>query len=136
MANKPPPGKPKPIRWTINQASMEFGVERKTLTSKLRGLEAQPADDGRYSTLQIDAAIHGDSDAEKLRLLQEQFRKLKLENDRKSGEQVDKEMVFKAYEGVFICLRQTILGSNMTDAEKAECLAQLRHDTMEAKPIE
>jgi len=129
-------GKPQPYRWTIEKAASEFGVDRKTMTKKLRAQDTAPAEDGRYSTLQIYLALSGDVEAERIRLLQEQSRRLKLANDRKSGEQVDAETVFRTYEGVFIALRQTILASHLNDAEKAECLANLRHDTMEAKAIE
>ena len=127
-------GKVQRIRWTIHKAATEFGIDQKTLSTKLA--EVEPGADKLYSTRQIADALFDDAKAEKVRLTQEQTRKYKLANDKKAGEQVDAETVFKAYEGVFICLRQTIMGSNMTDAEKAECLAQLRHDTMEAKPIE
>ena len=126
----------KPIRWTLNAAADEFGVHRATLAKKLRAQEAAPADDGRYSTAQICAALFDDVEAERIRLLQEQSRRLKLANDRKAGEQVDAETVFRTYEGVFIALRQTILASHLDDAEKAECLANLRHDMIEAKAIE
>jgi hypothetical protein len=43
-------------------------------------------------------------------------------------ETIDVETVYKAYERVFIAIRKTILASPLTDAEKAEALAQLRHD--------
>jgi|SRR5271165_6976564 len=129
-------GKAQPIRWTLEKAAIEFGTDRKTLTKKLRAQEAAPAEDGRYSTQQICVALFDDVEAERIRLLQEQSRRLKLANDKKSGEQVDADTVFRNYEGVFIALRQTILASHLSDAEKAECLSNLRHDLLDAKAIE
>ncbi|SRR6266852_3035394 len=131
---KPPPGKPKPTRWTIAQASTDFPIDRKTLTKKLRDLE--PGEDGKYSTKQILSVLFDDVQAERIRLYREQADRLEIQNAKARAEQVDVETVYKAYEGVFIALRQSVLASNMTDAEKAECLAKFRHDTTEANPIE
>ena len=48
------------------------------------------------------------------------------------------EEVWKCYEAVFQAMRATILGSKLTDEEKGECLAQMRHDpepvTISAEP--
>jgi phage terminase Nu1 subunit (DNA packaging protein) len=124
------------LRWTLEKAAMEFGIHRSTLTKKLRSGDTEPGTDGRYSTQQIAAAIYNDADSERTRLYREQADRLAIANSKARAEQVDVETVFKAYEGVFISIRGTILASNLTDAEKAEILSNLRHDTTDAAPIE
>ena len=131
-----PAPKHQAIRWTIEKAATEFGVNRGTLTKKLRTNETEPAEDGKFSTKQIVSAIYDDSQSERTRLYREQADRLAIANAKSRSEQVDAETVFKAYEGVFIAIRQTILASNLGDAEKSELLANLRHDTTDAKPGE
>jgi len=128
--------KPQPIRWTIEKASTEFGTNRKTLATKLRQNELEPATDGKFSTQQIVSALYDDAASERTRLYREQADRLAIANAKARAEQVDVETVFRAYEGCFIAIRQTVLASNLTDAEKAELLANLRHDTTDAKPVE
>src|SRR5271165_2781732 len=129
-------GKSQPIRWTIEKATVEFGLHRKTLTTKLREMEIEPAADGKFSTKQICEAIFDDASAERVRLLQEQSRRLKLANDKKAGEQADIETIYKMHEGIFIVCRQTVLGSNLSEEEKSQLISQLRYDVLNAPPIE
>jgi phage terminase Nu1 subunit (DNA packaging protein) len=128
--------KPQPLRWTLEKAAMEFGIHRSTLTKKLRQGDAEPGTDGRYSTQQLVSAIFNDATSERTRLYREQADKLAIENSKSRLETIDVETVYKAYEGCFISIRQTILASNLTDVEKSEILGNLRHDTTEAKPVE
>lgn len=128
--------KDQPLRWTLEKAATEFGIHRSTLTKNLRSGDTEPGTDGRYSTQQIASAIYNDSDSERTRLYREQADKLALANAKTRSEHVDVETVFKAYEGVFISIRGTILASNLTDVEKSDILSNLRHDTTDAKPIE
>jgi phage terminase Nu1 subunit (DNA packaging protein) len=116
------------LRWTLEKAAMNFGIHRSTLTKKLRVGDTEPGPDGKFSTQQIVAAIYNDSNSERTRLYREQGDRLALENAKSRSEQIDVESVWKTYEGIFSAMRKTILASPLTDAEKAEALAQLRHD--------
>jgi phage terminase Nu1 subunit (DNA packaging protein) len=123
------------LRWTIEKAATEFCVDRKRLTRKLRQADLEPSVDGRYSTKEILSAIFDDASSERTRLYREQGDKLAIENAKARSEQIDVESVWKTYEGIFRAMRKTILASPLTDAEKAEALAQLRHDTTDAVPV-
>jgi hypothetical protein len=50
----------------------------------------------------------------------------RVENERLTGELVEVEAVFRTFQGVFISMRQTILGSELSDREKDELLNNLR----------
>jgi phage terminase Nu1 subunit (DNA packaging protein) len=123
------------IRWTIEKAAAEFAVDRKRLARKLHQADLEPSPDGRYSTKEILGAIFDDATSERTRLYREQADKLALENAKSRLETVDAETVYKAYEGIFIAMRKTILGSRLTDAEKAQACGQLVHDIAEPLPI-
>ena len=58
-----------PLRWTVGLAASEFGVDRRTVDSRLKAAAVVPAPDGTFSTGQIAAAIYGDLAGEKLRKL-------------------------------------------------------------------
>src|SRR5271165_265231 len=126
--------------WSADTVARELGIKRDTFVRSAANLSLSPDKEGKWTSKQVFLAITGNAEKnltqERINLLQQQIKRLELENKRTTEELVGADTVYKNYEGVFICLRQTIMGSNMTDAEKAECLAQLRHDTLEAKPIE
>lgn len=46
-------------RWTLEHAEREFGPDRSTIAKKLREIDAEPGDDGMYSTRQIFRALGG-----------------------------------------------------------------------------
>jgi len=123
------------LRWTIEKAATEFGCDRKRLTRQLRQSDDEPSHDGRFSTKQIVAAIFNDTNSERTRLYREQADKLSLENNKTRSEHVGVDIVWKAYEGIFAAMRKTILASPLSDAEKADALAQLRHDLTEPVPV-
>jgi phage terminase Nu1 subunit (DNA packaging protein) len=127
---------PQLIRLTVSAAAVEFGLDRNTLTKRLKRADVEPGTDGRYSIQQIVSALYDDASSERTRLYREQADKLALENAKSRMETIDVETVYKAYEGVFIAIRQTILASNLNDIEKSEILGNLRHDTTEARPAE
>ena len=60
MPKKPFP----PVRWTINHAAAEFGIDRATLSNRLRAAGIAAGTDGRFSSKQIAAAVLGDRGAE------------------------------------------------------------------------
>jgi hypothetical protein len=123
------------LRWTIEKAAMNFGVDRKRLTRKLRQADLERSPDGKYSTKQIVSAIYDDASSERCRLYREQADRLSIANAKARAEQVDVDAVYKAYEGVFVRMRKTILTSPLTDVEKSEILSNLRHDTPEPLPV-
>ena len=47
----------KAIRWSIRQAAVEFGLDRATMTHRLRRSGQLPGHDGKYATREIYAAL-------------------------------------------------------------------------------
>lgn len=114
------------IRWTLDKACKEFGANRNTLTRLVRVAGIEPGNDGKFSTAQIASAIYGDKAAEDLRKTREEADKLAIHNAKQRGSLVEAEAVFRTFQGVFVSMRQTILGSELSDREKDELLNNLR----------
>ena len=57
----------KPIRWTRQHAAAEFGLDAQTLSARLVAASIAPAEDEKFSTQQIVAAIFGDLARQKTR---------------------------------------------------------------------
>src|SRR6185369_16203624 len=54
-------------RWSISEASGEFGIHRDALSKRLRVAGILAGVDGAFSTKQITNAIYGDFDAQHLK---------------------------------------------------------------------
>lgn len=70
--------------------------------------------------------MFGDRESEELRKVREEADKVALHNAKERGALVEVEAVFRTFQGVFISMRQTILGSELSDREKDELLNNLR----------
>ena len=70
-----------PIRWTLGLAATEFGLDRRTLSTRAKTSGQVPGDDGKFSTRQINAIINGDTAGEKLRKLRAEADLAELERD-------------------------------------------------------
>jgi hypothetical protein len=70
---------------------------------------------------------------EQTRLARENADAQALENARTRGTLVEAESVYRFYVGVFVSMRQKILGSDLSDCEKADILADLRRAAQRKK---
>jgi phage terminase Nu1 subunit (DNA packaging protein) len=70
---------------------------------------------------------------EQTRLARENADAQALENARTRGTLVEAESVYRFYVGVFVSMRQKILGSDLSDREKADILADLRRAAQRKK---
>src|SRR4051812_24982663 len=53
-------GRPsKAVRWTVEHAATEFGLDRRTLAKRLRDESIEPGGDGKFSTRDICDALFG-----------------------------------------------------------------------------
>jgi hypothetical protein len=52
--------------------------------------------------------------------------RIELEIEQTRSKLIDREVVYKMHEGIFIALRQTVLASGLTDIEKSEMLKEMR----------
>ena len=114
-----------PLRWTLGLAATEYGVDRRTLSTRAKTSGHIPGEDGKFSTRQIDVIIHGDLAGEKLRKLRAEADMAERANREAEGATIAVERVCLLGERFVAASRQVILHSSMTDAEKDETLAEL-----------
>lgn len=116
------------IRWTLKQASEEFGVNIQVLTRKLKSNGVVYGEDKMYSTRQIFDALTVEVDLKKAQL--ENIRRdsaLKATRDSiLKKENVPVALVEKVWSDFVVDLRQKIQNSNLSAKERADILADLQ----------
>lgn len=115
------------IRWGVETAATEFGINPRTLSSRIRTAGLEAGKDGKFSTAQIASAVYGDIDGEKLRLTKEQADKLAIENAESRGTLISVEVLIPRLEKVLASARQRILSNvKLDDEEKDKLILELR----------
>lgn len=96
-AEPDPRGRPsKALRWTVEHAATEFGLDRRTLAKRLRENSVPAGADGRFGTMEICRAVFGDDPGrEKDR---EQARHFRLRNEELERKRVPIEDVEALWE--------------------------------------
>ena len=97
--------------WTVDAASKEFAVAPQTLQKRLRAmpdLEVKPG--GRFTTVQICAAIFGDLDGEQLRETRERADKLALANAKTRRDLIEVPVVESAWADIVLAARSKFTG--------------------------
>ncbi len=114
------------IRWTKEQAAENFQVNPRTLSRRMVAAELIPGDDKKYSTPQICAAVFGDIDGEKLRLVKEQADKYALENAERRGLLVRVDVIAQAVNRAIAAAKAAIdSASNLEREDKDKIMQQL-----------
>lgn len=114
------------LTWKIEPAASEFGINPRTLTNRIRTLGIEPDSKGCFTTQQICAAVFGDMDGEKLRLVREQADKLARENKEAAGELINVVVLSANMQRFFSAARQRILSNiKLEDEEKDKILSEL-----------
>ena len=103
----------------------EFGFSPKTVAQRVHVAGVLPGEDGLFSTTDVHSAICGDIEQEKLRNLQKVNRDLDTGHAVTVGELVDVQDFVSRYETIYAEIRQTILGSKLTDTDKDALLDKL-----------
>lgn len=85
-------------RWTIENAALEFGIDRKTLTGRIKTTGTLPGADGMFSTLDVAKSIYGDLEGERTRKTREEADQIAMENATTRGELLDLEDFSKRIE--------------------------------------
>lgn len=98
-----------PIRWSLYQASREFGVSRTTLRRKLVAAGVLAGPDGCYGTKAICSALFGDLPAARLRGLQAAFALDELKLERLKGALLDRRLLAEAIDKILATLKTIIL---------------------------
>jgi len=124
--------------FSINKLSDLAGVSHNTMRKKLKVAGAKPDADGKYDLGVAIRSLLGFQDIaeERKGLIAAQRERVELENEVSRGGLVHTSEVYKAYEGIFVAIRQTVLASHLSDEEKCELLRELRHDLVSAQPVE
>ena len=102
------------IRWSIEQGSLEYAIDQKTLAGRLRKNGEIPGDDKKYSTAQICGAVFGDLEAEKTRLTRSQADMAEVELAEKRGEVVQVQSAFLTVSNMLFAVRRVITMSGLS----------------------
>ena len=113
------------MRWSLALVASEFGFSPKTVAQRVHAAGVLPGEDGLFSTTDVHSAICGDIEQEKLRNLQKVNRDLDTGHAVTVGELVDVQDFVSRYETIYAEIRQTILGSKLTDTDKDALLDKL-----------
>jgi hypothetical protein len=121
----------KPIRWTLEQAASEFGIDRKTLSNRAKVGGILAGEDSKFSTRDICRAVFTDGEAARASLAISQKENFDLRNRKLSGELVDPKQCQALWDAAVIALRQKIADSKLSDADKREILKDLQAISIE-----
>ncbi len=110
------------IRWTIENAALEFGLDRKTLTGRIKTSGVEIGEDGKFSTTQICRAAFGDIDGEKLRKTTEEADAIALSNAKTKGELLDLEDWCRGKEKILSGVKQIVEDSELPEDKQEQIL--------------
>lgn len=116
----------KQIRWTIEHAAVEFVIDRKTLSGRIKNRSILPGEDGKFSTRDICIAVFTDGKSTQAKLNEAKEENLVLRNKKLASELVDPKQCQQLWDGAMIALRQKISDSKLSDTEKCEILKDLQ----------
>lgn len=116
------------IRWTLKQASEEFGVNIQVMTRKLKSNGALPGDDNKFSTRQIFESLTLDFDLKKeqLKLVKEQSRHVAIRASILEKQAAPVALVEKVWSDFIVDLRQKITNLAIPAEQRTEILADLQ----------
>lgn len=129
------------IRWTVERAATEFGCARETLSGRLKRASIVAGADGKFSTKQISAAVHGDLESEKLRNLRDDAEIKEFELGRLKRELIPAVGVHATWAAIIIALRTAVWNFDAPEAVRRQWLGELRDLKIDdyfdsAKPVE
>ena len=101
---------PTTIRWTVEIAAREFGLNPRTLTKRLTASSVTAGADGRYSTAQMVSVVFGDKSAEELRETTERADKLALANAKTRRDLIELPVVESAWADIVLAARSKFTG--------------------------
>jgi hypothetical protein len=113
---------PNPLKWSIDAAAREFGVDSKTLKKNLVAAEQTPAPDATYSTPQIKDALWTNSKRLRDEEVFERTKNMRLKNAFLEGNQLDRSELTSALEQIFVAITQIVMSSDLSPKEKKDIL--------------
>ena len=115
-----------PIRWTLGLAATEFGADRRTLSTRAKTSGQVPGEDGKFSTRQIAAIIHGDLAGEKLRKLRAEADLAELERDTLMKDVAPLTVFDDLVARMAMGIRGIVNRSRLTEQEQDDVLQEIR----------
>jgi hypothetical protein len=97
------------VKWSINAAAIEFGVDRRTLAKGLRDLDVEITPKAKYHSRDIVRALYGDLDYERTRNERAAANLRELEYKEKQHELVPMSEVQSLYTQAMLPWRQALL---------------------------
>jgi hypothetical protein len=127
--------KAEPLRWTLGLAATEYGLDRRTLSTRAKTSGEVPGLDGKFSTKQVAAIIYGDLAGEKLRKLRAEADLAEIERDALRKETISMAELGPLIDHIGMTTRGIILNSSMSEQEKQDVFTSLRGfaEAMESK---
>ena len=115
------------LRWTLEVSASEFNINPRTLAKRIKVAGIEPGKDRKFSTAQICAAVFGDIDGERLRLIKEQADEKALANSQSRGELVNYEAALEILRRAHSAITSTILGmTHLTIEDRETIINQVR----------
>lgn len=117
----------KPIRWTMSQASSEFGIDSKTLAKRIKSKGVMPGDDKKFSTADICRAVFSDGEAARAALAISQKTLVDLKTDLLSNVLCYRSQAAALWDNAIIALRQKVSDrTDLTAEQKQDLLKDLQ----------
>ena len=113
------------IRLTLNRISVEFDLHWQQLDRRRRALGIEPGEDGCFSLHDAKLMVLGDKEAETIGKIAAERREIEMRIACREGELIPTAVVDAMGEKFLVAVRQKILTSGMTDAEKDGVLTDL-----------
>jgi hypothetical protein len=117
---------PRQIRWNIEVAAREFGINPRTLSANLVKADQQPGEDGMFSTPQVCSAVFSDYEQENTRLRKAQADQAELDLSVARKEVVPVEIAFQTVSNMLFSVRRVIETSDLPTESKDEIYEQLQ----------
>jgi hypothetical protein len=112
-------------RWSLSHAAGEFGIDRRTLTNRLRAAGIAPGPDAMFTTLQICSVLYDDRFREELGKIKAERERIQLQNRQTLGQLVDVAAFEKRYAPILTGMRSVILSSELPEEAKDRILNRL-----------
>jgi hypothetical protein len=116
---------PERIAWTRERAAAEWGINPRTLAARLKQTGLEPDKAGRWTTKQIDTAINGSLELERIRKTSAEAHQIEKENLKSDAKLVDVDDFCKIYESIYVGMKSEIMASKLSEKEKESLLTKL-----------
>lgn len=115
-----------PLRWAINKAASEFGIDRRTLERRLAEASVSPGRDRKYSTGQICAAVFGDMDSAKLRRANAEADLAEMDRNERAKKLISADIVQSVWTDALSQMRAIVMAADLPKLTRTQLIKQLK----------